>query len=232
MKAQFLKNFGNNLSTLNPKEMYNWPVWAKLMMGGITFVVVLGLGSVFDLKPTYDEYTALQSKEVSLKEDFVDKKKQAVNLDLYKMQLTEIVQTSDALLKQLPNRSEIEKLLIDINQAGISRGLSFELFKPNAEKINEFYAELPITIKVEGTYDSLGQFAADVGQLSRVVLLTNINLSNAKDGVITMEATAKTFRYLDPEELEKQRAERKEKEKKNKKNKKKSTPEKSSGHGA
>jgi type IV pilus assembly protein PilO len=140
------------------------------------------------------------------KEVFLEKKKLAVNLDAYKQQRAEIEQAFGALLKQLPNKSEMDALLIDINQAGLGRGLAFELFKP-AEKENftEFYAELPVNIKVTGQYHDLGAFASDVAKMPRIVLLTDLKLDPPKEGVLTMEAVAKTYRYLDEEEVAKQR---------------------------
>lgn len=196
------------LSGLNPKEMYNWPLWVNVAMGIIVFLLVSFLGLFFVVSDKYDEYTQAELTEETLKEEYIDKTKQSVNLDLYKKQLVDITQASDELLKQLPNRSEVEKLLIYINQAGVSRGLKFELFKPNQEKLYEFYAELPISIRVTGSYQALGSFADDISQLSRVVLLKDIAITANKDN-LTMEATAKTFRYLDQEELELQKAEKK-----------------------
>ena len=218
------------ISSLNPKEIYSWPMAFQLGVGVFLFIVLVVLGVVFHLFDVQDELSTVIDKEEKLKQEFVEKKKQAVNLVLYKQQLEEITNASDALLKQLPNKSEIEKLLIDINQAGIGRGLQFELFKPEQEKLFEFYAELPIKIKVSGTYDALGNFTADVGQLSRVVIFTDLTIT-AKDSLVTMETLAKTFRYLDQDEILQQKIE-KEKEKK-KKAKKQAPPEKSSGgHGA
>lgn len=224
-----IKSFSEKINSLNPKEMYAWPFWAQLFVGFIVFILLSAAGVGLHLMGKNDDLTSAQEKEEKLKTEFLEKKKQAINLDLYKAQLEEVTKASDALLKQLPNKSEIEKLLIDINQAGISRGLEFELFKPDREKIYEFYAELPINIKVKGTYDSIGNFAADIGQLSRVVLFTDMSVTT-KDDVVTLEATAKTFRYLDPEEVERQRAEKEKEKKKNRPKSEKS--ESSSSHKA
>jgi type IV pilus assembly protein PilO len=142
------------------------------------------------------------------KETFLEKKKLAVNLEAYKQQRVEIEQAFGALLKQLPNKSEMDALLIDINQAGLGRGLAFELFRP-AEKENftEFYAELPVNIKVTGNYHDLGAFASDVAKMPRIVLLTDLKIDPPKEGsTLSMEAVAKTYRYLDEEEIAKQRA--------------------------
>jgi type IV pilus assembly protein PilO len=136
----------------------------------------------------------------------MDKKRQAINLPAYQKQLEDIEQAFGALLRQLPNRSEMDALLTDINQAGLGRGLQFELFKPAAsETISEFYAELPINIRVTGSYHELGSFASDISQLPRIVTLNDIAVSTGRDGMLTMDAVAKTFRYLDEDELSKQR---------------------------
>jgi type IV pilus assembly protein PilO len=137
---------------------------------------------------------------------FLEKKKLAVNLEAYKQQRAEIEQSFGALLKQLPNKSEMDALLIDINQAGLGRGLAFELFKPaERENLTEFYAELPVNIKVTGNYHDLGAFASDVAKMPRIVLLTDLKLDPPTGNVLSMEAVAKTYRYLDEEEVSKQR---------------------------
>ena len=147
-----------------------------------------------------------RDKATRLKEDYVNKKRQAVNLDLHRQQLREIDTQFGALLKQLPNKSQMDALLVDINQAGLGRGLQFELFKPAAnESVRDFNAELPIQVKVLGTYHDMGAFASDVGQLSRIVTLQNVEIRSAKDGLLTMDATARTFRYLDDDEIAQQR---------------------------
>ena len=147
-----------------------------------------------------------QQKEVKLKDEYVGKKKQSINLDLHRQQLREIDTQFGALLRQLPNKSQMDALLVDINQAGLGRGLQFELFKPAAnEAVSDFYAELPIQVKVLGTYHDMGAFASDVGQLSRIVTLNNVAINAGKDGNLTMDATARTFRYLDEDEIAAQR---------------------------
>ena len=207
MKKMDIKSFINGLNSLNPKEVHNWPLWANIFIGSVLFVVLVAVGTGFHLMEQYDRLGTEQAKEEKLKQDFLSKKKQAINLSLYKKQLEDVTVTSNMLLKQLPNKSEMDKLLVDINQAAISKGLQIELFKPGNEKIYEFYAELPISIKVNGTYKTIGEFASDVSNLSRVVLFNDINLSK-KDESVSMEVIAKTFRYLDQEELDKQRAEK------------------------
>jgi type IV pilus assembly protein PilO len=145
-------------------------------------------------------------KEEKLKQEYVGKKKQAINLDLHRQQLREIDTQFGALLKQLPNRSQMDALLVDINQAGLGRGLQFELFKPaGAEIRRDFYAELPIQVRVTGTYHDMGSFASDVGQLSRIVTLNDVNIVAGAQGTLTMDAVARTFRYLDDDEVAAQR---------------------------
>lgn len=146
------------------------------------------------------------AQEETLKKDYLAKKTQAVNLDLHKQQLREIDTQFGALLKQLPNRAQMDALLVDINQAGLSRGLQFELFRPApAETAREFYSELPISLKLIGTYHDMGGFAADVGQLPRIVTLNDVAIEAGKDGNLTMDVTARTFRYLDEDEVAAQR---------------------------
>jgi type IV pilus assembly protein PilO len=146
------------------------------------------------------------AQEGNLKKDYLAKKTQAINLDLHKQQLREIDTQFGALLKQLPNKAQMDALLVDINQAGLSRGLQFELFRPApSENAREFYAELPITLKLTGNYHDMGAFAADVGQLPRIVTLNDVALAADKGGNLTMDVTARTFRYLDEGELAAQR---------------------------
>ena len=143
-----------------------------------------------------------EAEEVTLKETYLIKKRSAVNLDIMRQQLQEIEQTLSLMLKQLPNKSEIDALLVDINRAGLGRGLQFELFKPAAsETIKEIYAELPVTVRVMGNYHDIGAFASDVAQLPRIVTLNEINITPGKEQNLVLNAVAKTFRYLDDEEL-------------------------------
>jgi type IV pilus assembly protein PilO len=153
-----------------------------------------------------EELEGLQGEETKLKDQYLDKKKQAVNLDLHRQQLREIDTQFGALLRQLPNRSQMDALLVDINQAGLGRGLQFELFRPAPGEITrEFYAERPIAVRVFGTYHDMGAFASDVGQLSRIVTLNDVTIVAGKDNMLAMDVTARTFRYLDDEELAAQR---------------------------
>jgi len=172
---------------------------------GLFFAVIVALGGLLDWRDELDSLDRLQADEVTLKESYATKKARAVNLELYVQQLKDIEQSFGALLKQLPNKSEMDALLTDINQAGLGRGLQFELFRPAAqERMADFYAELPINVKVTGNYHDMGAFASDVAQLPRIVTLNDLNIVNDK-GQLTMDAVAKTFRYLDEDELAKQR---------------------------
>ncbi|HYD55435.1 MAG TPA: type 4a pilus biogenesis protein PilO [Burkholderiales bacterium] len=175
----------------------------------VLLAILIGIpvaGFFADTQSQLEELERGAGEEAKLKTDYVDKKKQAVNLDLHRQQLREIDTQFGALLRQLPNKSQMDALLVDINQAGLGRGLQFELFKPApSETQREFYAELPITIKVVGTYHDMGAFASDVGQLSRIVTLNDVSIGAGRDGILTMDATARTFRYLDDAEIAAQR---------------------------
>ena len=194
-----------DLRRLNPRDIGSWPALPKLGALFILLLVLVFAGYWFDWQNQLDELARDREKEQELRTSFLDKKKQAVNLEAYRKQLAEIEESFGEMLKQLPNKSEMEALLTDINQAGLGRGLQFELFRPApAETRSEFYAELPITIKLAGNYHDIGAFASDISQLSRIVTLNDIALSASKTG-LTLDAVAKTFRYLDDSEVAAQR---------------------------
>lgn len=200
-----LQKIADDFRSLNPNDIGNWPLIPRFVVLLAIFSTILFLGWWLVLADQQTELDDKRQQEEKLKQEYLDKKKQAVNLDLYKQQLNEIDQTFGALLKQLPNKSEMEALLTEINQSGMGRGLQFELFKPGQEQSKEFYAELPITIKVSGNYNDLGAFAADIARLPRIVTLNNIAIASAAGGKLVMDATTKTFRYLDEEEVAKQK---------------------------
>lgn len=191
---------------LNPKDVGTWPIVPKVTMLISLFIVLVAAGWYFVWQDQMDALENKRNEEVKFKEEFLGKKQQAVNLELHKQQLNEIDRSFGALLKQLPNKAEVESLLVEINQAGMGRGLQFELFKPGGEIVKDFYAELPISVKLTGSYHDFGAFAGDIGRLSRIVTLNNISItSGAKDGSLTLDALVKTFRYLDEEEVARQR---------------------------
>jgi type IV pilus assembly protein PilO len=195
----------DDLRRLNPRDIGSWPALPKLGALFILLLLLVFAGYWFDWQNQLDELAKDRAKEQELRTSFLDKKKQAVNLEAYRKQLAEIEESFGEMLKQLPNKSEMEALLTDINQAGLGRGLQFELFRPaQAETRSEFYAELPITIKLAGNYHDIGAFASDISQLSRIVTLNDVALSTTKTG-LTLDAVAKTFRYLDDSEVAAQR---------------------------
>jgi type IV pilus assembly protein PilO len=207
----------DDLRRLNLRDAGNWPLAPKLGILALLFLVIVAAGAYFDWKDQYEVLDKAEVEETALRGQYTDKKNKAINYDLYRQQLAEIEQSFGALLKQLPNKSEMDALLTDINQAGLGRGLAFELFKPAAsERMAEFYAELPIGIRITGNYHDMGAFASDVAQLPRIVTLNDVAIANEK-GVLTLDAVAKTYRYLDEEEVAKQRRLAKEAKEKGKK---------------
>ena len=201
-----MKKLLEQFKSLNPRDPGAWP---PLPQGILLIVLLVGIvagGYFVDWQEELDALDAGRAQEQKLKDEYVVKQQQAINLDLYRQQLREIDSSFGALLKQLPNRSQMDALLVDINQAGLGRGLLFDLFRPApAETTREFYAELPVTLKLNGSYHDVGQFASDIGQLSRIVTLNDISLNASKDGTLIVDVTAKTFRYLDEDELANQR---------------------------
>ena len=187
------------------KNAGSLPLPVKAVLLSVLLVMIVGAGYWFLWKPALEELDLSKQKEQELRQVFLDKKRQAINLDAYKEQMVEIEKTFGALLRQLPDKSQIDALLTDINQAGLERGLDFELFKPGQEIVGDFYAELPISIKVTGTYHDLGGFATDISKLSRIVTLNDLSISpvnkEAKGTRLSISAVAKTYRYLDPNEV-------------------------------
>jgi type IV pilus assembly protein PilO len=167
------------------------------------FVLVVAAGATLDWQDQWASLNSVRQEEEKLRDTYLVKKRQAINLDIIKKQLIDTQQSFGALLKQLPSKSEMDALLTDINQAGLGRGLQFELFRPGAEVATGVFTEQPITLKVTGNYDDLGKFASDISQLPRIVTLNNISVAQGQGtgGMLTMDATAKTYRYLDEDEL-------------------------------
>ena len=204
MKNIDLKDLGAQLAAqfqdLQGRQPGQWPLAPRLLcaVGVMAAVTVLGYFSYWSGQFETQEQGA--AEEQRLRDEYRIKMAQAINLDALKAQKAQVDQYVVRLEKQLPSKSEMADLLSDINQAGVGRGLQFELFKPGAEVVRDYYAELPIDIKVTGKYNDVGAFAADMANLPRIVTLNNMVL-NAKEGSLQLEAVAKTFRYLDPEEI-------------------------------
>lgn len=193
----------DDLKNIDFNNVPSWPLPVKL--GGIIVICValLSAGYWLLIADELAEFEQVQLKEAGLRDTYLNKKGLAINLPAYKLQMDEMHQAFGTLLRQLPNKTEVPNLLVDITQAGLGRGLSFVLFKPEKEKPKEFYAELPINIKVTGGYHELGQFVSDLAALPRIVTIGDINIGvDAKTRVLTMSAVSRTFRYLEPEEIE------------------------------
>lgn len=191
-----------NLSGRHPGQ---WPVLPRALCGAAVLVSVLGLGWYFHWDAQIEELDQGEVKEQTLREEYKNKVAQAVNLEALRAQKVQVSQYVATLEKQLPSKAEMDALLSDINHAGLGRGLQFELFKPGQVLVKEYYAELPIDIKITGSYHDVAAFTSDVANMPRIVTLKNLQLVSGKDGVLTLEAVAKTFRYLDPEEVAAQR---------------------------
>lgn len=191
----------DDFSNLDLKTLADWPLPSKLVALGLLCVAIVAAGWWFDWRGGMETLDAAKQKETELRGVFTTKKNQAINLEAYKKQLADIQQAFGALLKQLPNKQEMDALITDINQAGLGRGLQFELFRPEAETVAEFYAETPIQVKVTGGYHDVAAFVSDVSKLSRIVTMQNVAMQPGKDGVLNMDAIVKTYRYLDEEEM-------------------------------
>ncbi|WP_296002517.1 type 4a pilus biogenesis protein PilO [Rugamonas sp.] len=190
---------------LNDRHPGQWPLAPRVLCSIAVMAAVVGAGYFLYWGSQFDEQDALAQTELKLRDEYKLKTAQAVNLDALRAQKSQVDQYVERLQKQLPSKAEMAALLSDINQAGIGRGLQFELFKPGQVVVRDYYAELPIDIKVTGNYHDIGSFAGDMANLPRIVTLNNMALAAGKDGTLTLDAVAKTFRYLDPEEVNAQR---------------------------
>lgn len=204
---------------LNPNEPGQWPILPKLAAFAAVAAAVVAIAWFLALSSTADELQAERDREPGLRQDYRTKLAQAVNLSELRKQKIQVQEYVTQLEKQLPGKAEMDALLSDINQAGLGRGLQFELFRPGQVAVRDYYAELPISIRVTGRYHDIGSFAADVANLSRIVTLHNLSiagatatgapqsgpLANAGTGLLGMEAVARTYRYLDANEIEAQR---------------------------
>ena len=200
-----LNRIAQDFQGLDPNDPGMWPLLPRLATMIAVFAVTVAAAWWFDWKPLGETLEASQRAEQELRNKWVAKKTQAVNLEAYKQQLADIDREFGALLRQLPNKAEMDSLLADINQAGLGRGLLFELFKPGNDVIHDFYAEMPIQVQVAGSYHDLGAFAEDVAQMPRIVSLQDIGLKMNDDGKMVLNGKAVTYRYLDDEELAAQR---------------------------
>ena len=190
---------------LNPNDPASWPALPRLALC-LTAMVAIVVALWFAwLTNSAEELEGEQKKELTLRDDYKKKLAQAVNLEALKKQREQVQQYVTQLEKQLPSKAEMDALLSDINQAGLGRSLTFELFRPGQVNVRDYYAELPITLRVTGRFHDLGSFASDIANLSRIVTLNNLKISPVKDGALVMDATAKTFRYLDGDEVNAQR---------------------------
>jgi type IV pilus assembly protein PilO len=203
--AALSEKIASQFRGLNPNDPASWPVVPKAVLcTALAAAIVAALWFVW-LTNSADELEAEQKKEVGLRVDYKKKLAQAVNLDALRKQREQVQQYVTQLEKQLPSKAEMDALLSDINQAGLGRSLNFDHFRPGSVSVKEYYAELPISIRVTGRYHDIGSFASDIAHLSRIVTLNNLEINQGKDGNLTMDSTAKTFRYLDPEEVAAQR---------------------------
>lgn len=195
---------GFDFKQLDPNEPGNWPLPAKIIVLFLVLAATIVASYFLDWSNQLDTLKSAKGEEEKLRQTFLEKKKQAVNLDVYNQQLEDIQRSFGALLRQLPNKTEMDSLITDIHQAGLGRGLEFELFKPApSETMSDFYAELPINISVTGGYHDFGAFTSDIAQMPRIVTLDNISISpsQGKGGTLTMNVVAKTYRYLSDDEL-------------------------------
>lgn len=197
-------NFIEELKNIDPQKPGTWPWLIKLATFAGILLLVVAVGALFVWQGQIETLSQVKQEEETLRVAFLEKKKEAINLDIIKKQLIDTQQSFGALLKQLPSKSEMDALLTDINQAGLGRGLQFELFRPGGEVATGVFTEQPISIRVTGSYDDLGNFASDISLLPRIVTLNDVSISPAGGG-LSMDATAKTYRYLDEGELEAQK---------------------------
>ena len=202
-----MKSFdiGAQFQNLNGRHPGQWPLLPRALCGVGVLLAVLVLGWYFYWDGQLEELSMGEQEEQRLRDAYKSKVQQAVNLEALRKQKEQVGEYVATLEKQLPSKAEMDALLSDINQAGLGRGLQFELFKPGQVVVKEYYAELPIDIKITGNYHDVGAFTSDIANLPRIVTLNNLNLVAGKDGALTMEAVAKTFRYLDREEVAAQR---------------------------
>jgi type IV pilus assembly protein PilO len=202
---QFFEDMAGQFRGLKGRQPGMWPLAPRVLCAAGVAAAVVGAGYFLYWSGQFDEQDQLAQQEQTLRNDYRTKMAQAINFDTLKAQKLQVDRYVERLEKQLPNKSEMAALLSDINQAGVGRGLQPELFKPGQVVVKDYYAEQPIAIRVSGSYHDVGAFAADMAHMSRIVTLNDMTLTAAKDNVLTLDATAKAYRYLDPEEADAQR---------------------------
>ncbi len=196
-----INDYIEQLQSLDPNNIGNWPLLFRVLIVLSVFIVVLVAGYYLDTETQREELARAQNVEKTLKVKFEKKQAKAANLEAYKAQMVEMEESFGTMLRQLPSKTEVADMLVDITQTGLASGLEFRLFKPKGEIPKEFYAELPISIEVSGSYHNLGKFISGMAALPRIVTLHNIGIKAEKSGVLSMTATGKTYRYLDDEEI-------------------------------
>lgn len=196
----------DELRSIDLRDIAGWPRSVKIAAAVLVCIALLASGYWFIIKDQLAELEKAEREELALKNEFSEKKALAVNLDAYRQQMDEMENRFGVMLRQLPDRTEVPELLIDITQTGIGRGLQFELFQPRNKRVADFYAELPINIKVTGTYHQLGEFVSDVAALPRIVTIDDLVLSPSGSEQLSMSAIAKTYHYLDDEQIAKRQA--------------------------
>ncbi len=211
--AALQERIQSQFRNLNPNDPSTWPALPRYALCAlVTILVVVALWFVW-LKNSDEELEAERANEVKLRAEYTEKLTKAVNLDALNAQLRQVRQYVNQLEKQLPSKAEMDALLSDINQAGLGRSLQFEVFRPGQVTVKEYYAELPIDVRVSGRYHDMGAFTSDIANLSRIVTLNNLNITASKEGALQMSSIAKTFRYLDEEEVAAQRKAKADKDK-------------------
>jgi type IV pilus assembly protein PilO len=200
------QDLGNQFRNLHPSDPSQWPSLPRALLLLFVAAAVMAVLWFTYLSSLEEELAAEQAKEVELRQVYETRLVKAVNLEALKKQREQVQQYVTQLEKQLPSKAEMAALLSDVNQAGLGRSLQFDLFRPGQVVVRPYYAELPIALRVTGGFHDIGAFAADVANLSRIVTLNNIAIVPGRDGVLTMDATARTFRYLDPEEISAQQS--------------------------
>jgi type IV pilus assembly protein PilO len=187
----------DDIKNINVNDLGSWPLPIKVGAIGVVGLIIFVAGYFAFIDGEWNTYQAAQRKEEELRETFLNKKAMAINLPAYKQQMEEMQQTFGSMLRQLPNSTEVPDLLVDITQAGLGRGLEFVLFKPEKETRKDFYAELPISVEVHGSYHELASFVSDVAALPRIVTFGDITISSSKGAKLSMAAKARTYRYME-----------------------------------